>query len=239
MGTESTDRKEEIRALYVGRQSSVFGDAGRIVATLHDAHLPPGPILDIGCGNGVITQRIAWAFPDRHVIGIDFSPEQIAYAQVNHVTPNLIYHVADADALPAGPFAAIVSLCVMQYLDGGPGFLRAAYDDLVPGGWLCYSTQLLPETEPGRSVAREIWTAFMWHSVSFFSVSEHSAMLNDIGFQAVRPQTFPTPFGKLTPKRQDIVRQTLHRHNLAETALDIEIDSWLSIGEFTAQRFSD
>ncbi|MHB8626834.1 MAG: methyltransferase domain-containing protein [Aggregatilineales bacterium] len=191
-------------------------------------------MLDVGCGNGLITQRIAWAFSDRAVTGIDFSPEQISYAQANHAVPNLTYHVSDADSLPDGPFSAMVSVCMVQYLDDVPRFMRAACDRLPPGGWLYYSTQLLPETEPGRSIARAIWMAFMWHSVTFLSVAEHAAMLNAAGFQSVRSQTFPMPFGTLTPKRQAIVRQQLIAHNLSE--ISPEIEDWLSIGEFTAQR---
>lgn len=42
---------------------------------------PPTSILDVGCGGGLFTLRLAARYPEAQVIGIDISHEAIAFAQ--------------------------------------------------------------------------------------------------------------------------------------------------------------
>lgn len=42
---------------------------------------PPGSILDVGCGGGLFTLRLAEKYRKTQVVGIDISPEAIAFAQ--------------------------------------------------------------------------------------------------------------------------------------------------------------
>ena len=41
-------------------------------------------VLDLGCGDGKITAKIANLVPEGWVIGIDFSPEMIKFAQEHY-----------------------------------------------------------------------------------------------------------------------------------------------------------
>ena len=48
--------------------------------------LPPPPTLvDLGCGPGNITLRLAQAFPDARVIGVDGSAAMLAVAEAGHL----------------------------------------------------------------------------------------------------------------------------------------------------------
>jgi len=73
---------------------------------LHDAgyrevlaHLGPGVVVDVGCGIGVETERLA--APDRFVIGVDYSSETVRLASKTYV------HTAGAST--AGPLQFVAS----------------------------------------------------------------------------------------------------------------------------------
>ena len=51
----------------------------------------PGRILEIGCGIGATTWRMARAWPNAEVIGVDVSPKSIEVANLCFNLPNLSY----------------------------------------------------------------------------------------------------------------------------------------------------
>lgn len=62
---------------------------------------PGTSILDVGCGPGHATRRIALAKPDVHVMGVDLSSHMIARAKRDGVgVPNLTFQIGDAMKLP-------------------------------------------------------------------------------------------------------------------------------------------
>ncbi len=237
MQTTEPDRKTQIRDVYatlLDDRARTFGSAERIIQRLRGADIPPGNILDVGCGNGAITQSIAAAFPDREIMAIDLSPDQLTYAREHHALPNINYMQADADRLPDGSFAIILSVAVVQYLADIPGFLTAVYQRLVPGGRLWYSTQLVPADEPGRELMRAVWQAFIWHTVSFFSLDEHNAILKNIGFDQVLGFKIASTVENLTPRRKAIMIDLLSASGL--TVEQVNAGRWLASGEISARR---
>ncbi|MCZ7562531.1 MAG: class I SAM-dependent methyltransferase [Burkholderiales bacterium] len=53
-----------------------------IVATIKEIGVAPGQsVMDIGCGDGYSTSKIADAFPELQVFGLDFSQQMIAIAR--------------------------------------------------------------------------------------------------------------------------------------------------------------
>jgi cyclopropane fatty-acyl-phospholipid synthase-like methyltransferase len=58
---------------------------------LEKLHLEPSmSVLDIACGTGEITCQIAETYPSVHVVGIDFSDDQIKIAKENSKNKKLV-----------------------------------------------------------------------------------------------------------------------------------------------------
>jgi predicted TPR repeat methyltransferase len=82
----------------------------RIAAALAALDLPEGPILDIGCGTGLVAAELHNVMPDAVIDGVDISPEMLEQAQAKGDYANL-YNAdltTDFSHLPKG-YAAIVS----------------------------------------------------------------------------------------------------------------------------------
>jgi malonyl-CoA O-methyltransferase len=79
----------------------------------------PKTILDIGCGTGRLTQRLAQTFPRARVIGIDLAPGMIKVAQRKHRRGNLKFTPGDGENLFFGKqkFDLIISNCSLQWMD--------------------------------------------------------------------------------------------------------------------------
>jgi trans-aconitate 2-methyltransferase len=97
--------------------------------------LPPGPIVELGCGTGVHTQAIAERWPDRRVSGVDASPEMLAQAasrgsRIGWVEADIAKWQAPA------PAALIFSNATLQWLDGHDALLPRLLRQLVAGGVL-------------------------------------------------------------------------------------------------------
>lgn len=103
-------------------------------------------VLDLGCGDGRISARLAAErVPRGSVLGVDVSPDMVAFAQTRHAdVGNLAFVVGDArQARFADEFDAVVSFNALHWLPNpAPAFtaIRAA---LVPRGkvWLRLVTQ--------------------------------------------------------------------------------------------------
>ncbi|HKE79261.1 MAG TPA: class I SAM-dependent methyltransferase [Solirubrobacteraceae bacterium] len=60
----------------------------------------PQSLLDVGCGEGVLTQQWAQRLGDRRVVGIDLEDTTLQAEWVNRTAPNLEYRVMKAENLP-------------------------------------------------------------------------------------------------------------------------------------------
>lgn len=60
----------------------------------------PGSVLDIGCGEGVLTTRWAAALPDRRVVGFDLADPKLEELWAQSDLPNLRFDTGDARRLP-------------------------------------------------------------------------------------------------------------------------------------------
>jgi SAM-dependent methyltransferase len=86
-------------------------------------------ILDLGCGDGFLTERLAALGCE--VVGVDSSPEQVAATQRR----GLAAHVARAEALPfVAEFDAVLSNAVLHWVKDAAGAIAAVRRALRPGG---------------------------------------------------------------------------------------------------------
>lgn len=98
-------------------------------------------VLDVGCGDGKITADFAEALPSGQVVGIDSSPEMIAYASETYsARSNLSFACMDARSLTfSNQFDLIFSNAVLHWIDDHPAFLKGASRALTPDGRLITS----------------------------------------------------------------------------------------------------
>ncbi len=109
---------------------------------------PPRRILDLGAGTGLLSVRVADAHPDAHVDLLDAAPAMLEQAGAV-LGDRATLHVGDfTDALPAGPFDAIVSSLAIHHLDdaGKRDLYARAHDALVPGGVFVNADQVAGPT---------------------------------------------------------------------------------------------
>jgi ubiquinone/menaquinone biosynthesis C-methylase UbiE len=92
----------------------------RFEAVLNDLldRAAPRSLLDVGCGEGVITQRLARRLAPGRVVGIDLEDARLRAEWERHGAPNLEYRVADAERLPFadGEFGTAIALEVLEHL---------------------------------------------------------------------------------------------------------------------------
>ena len=99
---------------------------------------PDEDVLDIGCGDGRITAEISRLTPAGRVVGIDRSPDMVAFATEHFPAaefPNLSFLQADASALPfRDEFDVIFSNAVLHWVLDHRPVLAGLARSLRPGG---------------------------------------------------------------------------------------------------------
>ena len=95
------------------------------------APVPGERILDLGCGPGQLTAKIAES--GAHVVGIDSSPEMIGQARQNY--PQFEFKLADATSFAFDePFDAVFSNAVLHWVQDAEAVVRNIASVLRPGG---------------------------------------------------------------------------------------------------------
>ena len=91
-------------------------------------------VLDLGCGDGVLTSKIAERLPDGRVLGIDASKGMIA-AAVPKATANLDFRLMDIDDLDfTDEFDVIFSNATLHWVKDHQKLLSNVHRALRPGG---------------------------------------------------------------------------------------------------------
>ena len=112
-----------------------YARAGRFIADLGEAALdlldpqPGERILDIGCGDGALTRKIAER--GAQVVGIDNSPELVAAAQAIDLDVRLL---DAADMAFAAEFDAAFSNAALHWMLDKDRVAKAIFFALKPGG---------------------------------------------------------------------------------------------------------
>jgi SAM-dependent methyltransferase len=127
-----------------------FGGWARAAANVLLAHAPPGLVVDLGCGSGILAEEVARA--GRPVLGIDLSPAMLKLAK-GRVPRGTFRKGSLLDAeLPPCSAVAVVGEGVNYLFDGRDherrlrALLKRIHAALVPGGLL-----LLDAAGPGRA----------------------------------------------------------------------------------------
>jgi 2-polyprenyl-3-methyl-5-hydroxy-6-metoxy-1,4-benzoquinol methylase len=94
---------------------------GRFLASVDEAvmELAPQSVLDVGCGEGIVTERIARALPTARVVGLDVGDPALAAEWERRAGGNLEFHAGSAYELPFedGSFELVTALEVLEHLE--------------------------------------------------------------------------------------------------------------------------
>lgn len=103
--------------------------------------LQPRKILDIGCGTGYLTRKLAHHFEDAEVVGIDIAPGMIDVAKKGENSTNLVFVLGDGEKLSFGNkvFDLLVSNASLQWMDFSQ-VLKEVKRVLSPGGKFLFNT---------------------------------------------------------------------------------------------------
>ncbi len=111
--------------------------ADRLFSLLPEG-LAPTKIVDLGCGTGYLTAKLAEEFPRARVEGIDLAPGMIAEAK-NRERSNLSFKVGDGEEVSGEGYDLVVSSSSFQWMAVEKAFARVAAL-LRPEGYFLFTT---------------------------------------------------------------------------------------------------
>ncbi len=81
-------------------------------------HAAPGSVLDVGCGEGVLTEQWAVALGDKPVVGIDLEDAKLRTEWERRTRPNLSFQAVEATRLPFadGEFDLAAAIEVLEHV---------------------------------------------------------------------------------------------------------------------------
>lgn len=92
-------------------------------------------ILDLGCGDGVITKQLAEMVPNGSVLGIDASEGMIKTAKQNNNLPNLLFELKNINEIQyKNEFDLIFSNAALHWVLDHSKLLKNASEALTSGG---------------------------------------------------------------------------------------------------------
>lgn len=118
---------------YFSHSSFQFGLANEVLDKL--SFKGNEAILDLGCGDGKITDYLATCLPQGSVIGLDNSNEMISFAQAKFSRPNLTFVAGDARCLPwKNQFDWILSFSCIHWIHPQEMVFQSIKQALKEGG---------------------------------------------------------------------------------------------------------
>jgi len=145
--------------------------------------LRPGErILDVACGSGYWTRRIAAAHGCT-AVGIDVSEREIATAQRHHSGTHCTYQLSPAESLasPAESFDKVVSVCALEHFSSDTAALAEMARVLKPGGILGISVDSM--SGPFVTESYRKWHAQEHFVRNYYHLDSLRTKLQDAGFQ--------------------------------------------------------
>jgi len=92
-------------------------------------------ILDLGCGDGVLTAELAKVVPDGFVLGIDASDNMIETARKDHARANVRFELLDINAIDfESEFDLVFSNATLHWVKDHHKLLRNVFKALKDGG---------------------------------------------------------------------------------------------------------
>jgi trans-aconitate methyltransferase len=172
---------------YQTRHAYVFKHGEGLVELLDPK--PGERVLDLGCGSGQLTAKIAAA--GAAVIGIDLSPDMIAQARANY--PEIKFDVADATTFEIDTSVdAVFSNALLHWVNDAAAAIACVHRALKPGGRFVMEMGGKGNTRTLLAAVREV-AGELRNPWFYPSVGEYSALLERAGFEVRFATLFDRP----------------------------------------------
>lgn len=161
---------------------------------------PEDRVLEIGCGTGSTTLRLAGSVAE--ITATDISREMIAIADRKRAqakVANVTFRQAAADErLAEAPFDVVAAFSLLHLVEDVPAVLDAVYAQTRPGGLFISKTVCLGDTHFGlRLFVRALCLLGVAPPVTMLGRAGVSRALIDAGFEVVECRYFGK--GRLNP----------------------------------------
>lgn len=197
----STQDKKKVRSLYDSvaqkyaqnylNPTSLFGleKQQRLKIVRHNIQeLQPSSVLDLGCGPGFTTIKIAEDLSNSTVIGLDFSSEMISVASQNNMQ-RPFFQLGDAENLPytCEQFSVLFALGLIEKFKNPTDVLNECWRVLIPGGYLFFT---YPNKSSFLRLFRKIIESFLENNLAtqenVLSIKSMSAISKQAGFKVIK-----------------------------------------------------
>ena len=172
------------------KQHSYVWQHGESLLELLNAQ-PEEHIIDLGCGTGQLTEKIAAS--GAKVIGLDSDRAMIAQAQTNY--PHISFKVADATSFELeNPANAIFSNAVLHWVTEAEAAANQIVQALKPGGRFVAEFGGRGNVKTIIDALSEVTNQHLqpWY---FPTVAEYATLLESVGLEVIYAALFnrPTP----------------------------------------------
>ncbi|MDZ7680615.1 MAG: methyltransferase domain-containing protein [Fodinibius sp.] len=150
LATLADDVKQQISTSF-GDAASYYDAHGqvqqevakRLIASLQPWRdiIPGGPIIELGCGTGFVTEGLAEMYPKKEIQVTDLSEEMVSFCKQKFDQDNLIFRVQDAEQPPNDEphYAMTISGFTAQWFKDPAQTLGRWLQATKPGGLLLTS----------------------------------------------------------------------------------------------------
>ena len=157
-------------------------------------------LLDIGCGNGAITDELARRLPHGSVTGIDSSEGMIALARKTFLRSNLCFEVMDATRIRLEQkFDLAFSNATLHWVKDHLAVLTSLHKHLNPQARILLQMGGYRNASLILEVLDDIITSPEWHGYFinfqfpyyFYPVEPYERWLPEAGYEVVRVELIP------------------------------------------------